>query len=116
MGLYIRFTDTPKQDLQRNESYHLAGDICYEGCEWNDYLKCFAQPLGGLCAYALDAETIEDAIEEAATFKKDIFNAENDCDGYCIMIGEYVGDCPEGDVISASEIVFIKKGDYYKED
>lgn len=114
MAYYIRFTDTPKADLERGVSYHLS-DVPAPECEWSDHFKCYAQPLSGLCAYELESETEEDAIEEAASFKRDVFDSASDLDSYCVIKGVYVDDCPEGVVITAQRIVFIKKGRYFRE-
>lgn len=114
MAYFIRFTDTPKADLERGTSYHLA-EVEADGYEWNDHFNCYAQDLGGLCAYELEAETEEDAIEEAETFQQDIFDAQSELDSYCVIEGKYLEDCPEGVVIKAAKIIEVKKGKYFAE-
>lgn len=114
MKYFIRFTDTPKFDLERGVSYHLS-DVEADGYEYNEHFGCYAQDLGGLCAYELEAETEEEAIEEASSFKQDIFDANDDLDSFVVLTGEYLDDCPEGVVIKAKDIVFTKKGIYFAE-
>jgi len=114
MKFYIRFTDTPSADLVRKVSYHLS-DVEAEGYVWNEYFNAYAFELPGLCAYELDVENVEEAIEKAGSFQQDIFDAQSELDSYCVLAGTYVTDCPEGDVINPTEILFIKKGKYYAE-
>jgi hypothetical protein len=126
MSYFIRFTDNASADLQRGVSYHQTGfpigcttgyDIEVSetewvsnaiGCEQGDivtYNGVYLQELAGLCAFALDADNVEDAIEEAATFSCGIFDVAND--SYCIMSGTAVDTCPEGEVIRGKAVVFI---------
>lgn len=114
MRYYIRYTETPNADLERGVSYHLA-EVEAEGYEWNDYFNSYAQQLSGLCAFELEAETLEEAIEEAAAFKVNSnFNSQNG-DSYCILSGVHVDDCPEGVVVRSDKIVYIVKGEYFAE-
>lgn len=114
MKFYIRFTDTPNADMARKVSYHLS-DVEAEDYIWNDHFNTYACELPGLCVYELTADNIEDAKLEAETFKQDIFDAQSESDGYCIIKGLYVTDCPEGDVVDPIELLYVKKGKYYAE-
>lgn len=107
MAYFIRYTETPQEDLERGCSYHLA-DVPAEGYEWNDYFRCYAQELEGLCAFELDAETEEEAIEEAEEFGFGaIFSSE--MDSYCVLQGQFIDTCPEGCVIRANKIIHTQK-------
>lgn len=113
MAYFLRYTETPNADMERGVSYHLSS-VEREGCEWNEYFKRYAEELPGLCAFPLEAETLEEAIEEAESREFDsIFNRNED--SWCIIEGKYIGDCPEGDVIRAHKLLHIVKNKYYAE-
>lgn len=63
MTFFIRFTDTPKADLKRGNSYHLS-DVKDNGYKWNKHFNCYAEKLDGLCAFGY-YESLEDCHEEA---------------------------------------------------
>lgn len=107
MQYYIRYTEHAEEDVAHGHSYHLA-DGPGPGLKYNRFLKAYAERLPGLCAYALEADNVQDAIEEAATHSYyPVFSAESD--SYCVLQGEYVGDCPEGDIMRPLQILFVKK-------
>jgi hypothetical protein len=74
MALYLRYTETPAADVERNTSYHDLGfyqgedaeiDVEHEGKSDVAVLDGrFAQIIGGLCGYALESDTVREAIEE----------------------------------------------------
>lgn len=51
MELFLRFTDTANEDIERGTSIHASDDDNHE-------------ILNGLCGYALESTNIEDAIDE----------------------------------------------------
>ena len=115
MAFFLRYTETPAADLERGVSYHLA-DVETLGYEWKDHFNAYAQELPGICAFKLNAETIEDAIQEAAGFKfNSNFFSPGGFDSYCIMTGKYIDDCPEGVIILPGKIVHIEKRSYFEE-
>jgi len=77
MAYYLRFTETAEQDLERGTSIH-SSDLSvndftteqaanYFGCDIEavgEFNGCYCQILDGICGYELQAETLEDAIEE----------------------------------------------------
>ncbi|WP_315822988.1 hypothetical protein [Paraflavitalea speifideaquila] len=100
--------------MERKVSYHLS-DVKAVGYKYHKHFEAYAQALPVLCAYELNADNIVDAIEEAAEFQRDIFDAQSELDSYCVMEGVYSDDCPEGVVIQPQAIRFIKKGKYFAE-
>lgn len=74
---YLRFTNTATEDLERGTSIHCSDLDVNEitksdaasmfGCEEDSigiFNNTWAHILDGLCGYSLDAENLEDAIEE----------------------------------------------------
>ena len=80
MSYFLRYTDTAKKDLKRGTSIN-ASDFSGSkeeaakmfGCD-KENIKIikgsYCQVLDGLCGYLLDAETLEDAIEEVKNTNK----------------------------------------------
>jgi hypothetical protein len=109
---YLRYTSTPQEDYDRGASCHFTpwntkDATIEEVAEWleidEDEIEekiaivddRYILPLNGLCCFALEAETLEDAIQEAQAF-------ENKFDGLpkTLWIGEDADydDCPDGDM------------------
>lgn len=77
MAFFLRFTETAQQDLERGTSIH-ASDLSINnftaeqaaesfGCDIDsvgEFNGCYCQILDGICGYTLNAETLEEAIEE----------------------------------------------------
>jgi hypothetical protein len=74
---YLRFTNTATEDLERGTSIHCSDLDVNEitksdaaemfGCEETSidvFNNTWAHVLDGLCGYALEAKTLDDAIEE----------------------------------------------------
>lgn len=135
MAFYLRYTEKPIEDLLRGVSYHASGMSvedttienvtslfdCDEECivelDWGVYSKgkadgniCYFQELNGLCGFELEAETLEDAIEEANEFE---YNSayESSNTNWAIFEGEYAGDCPEGELFSPVAVLYDNNDD-----
>ena len=128
MAYFLRYTETPNADVERGYSYHW-GDFSEKeatieeaaaayGCEVDDIEVVngvYNVSLAGLCAFALEAGDLEDAIEEAQShYFSDDYNA-NGSISYVIIKGSYIGECPEGDLIIAKEIVHTVKKENFAE-
>ena len=83
MKYFLRFTNTAAEDLERATSVNASdlnvNEISKEdaaamfGCDEEmieEVNGCWYQILDGLCGYLLDAETLEDAIEEVENTNK----------------------------------------------
>lgn len=123
MKYFLRYTATPNADIERGESYHVTGlydkeefaQVAeQEGYEWNEFFGAYVEVLNGLCAFELDAEDLEEAIEEAETFKKADYKTTPES-SYIICTGVIVGDCPEGEVIRVKEVLHVVKGENFQE-
>lgn len=77
MAYFLRFTETANEDLERGTSIHASdlsiNDYTIEqaseifGCDVDmvgEFNDCHCQILAGICGYTLNAETLEEAIEE----------------------------------------------------
>ena len=86
MKYFLRYTNTANEDLERGTSVNASdldvNEISKEdaaamfGCDEEmieEVNGCWFQILNGICGYELEAETIEEAIEEAATEKQFAF-------------------------------------------
>lgn len=94
---FLRFTENPEADLERGQSYHYDDD-------GNKY------EVGGLCGFELEAETLEEAIEEVKEFSWNyVYNFKSMGDIACIFTGEDVDTVPDGDVFEAEELVWVNK-------
>jgi hypothetical protein len=135
MAYFLRYTATPEQDVERGTSLHLTGILVGQPSTWNDEDErseeeilaeaydlnaddiivaeingqpMYAQELSGLCAFELEAETLEDAIEEAKSFRyNDVYNSESMGDLVVVFAGEHEGDCPEGCVFTPSSVAYV---------
>ena len=133
MAYFLRFTETANEDLERNESYHASGlskdevtveqvaemfdcgedcvilldDGIYSNNKENGDL-CYFQRLDGLCGFQLEADTLEDAIIEAESFNYNSIYNTDDMVNFSIFEGDYITDCPEGDVFDAKKILYKK--------
>ena len=131
---FLRYTTTANEDLERNASYHGSGMSQNEakineiasafGCAETDIVlldngihskgvanndMCYFQKLVGLCGFELDAETLEEAIEEANEFYfNNVYNSELMGDMITIFEGDYLGGNIEGCFFNAEKIVFSK--------
>jgi hypothetical protein len=134
MAYFLRYTETPKQDLKRNASFHASGlskkDSTMKnianlfGCEedsivlldngmYNNSIAngdmCYFHQLEGLCGFELEAETLEEAIEEAKEFGfNEVYNSDSMRDIITIFEGEYLDDNLEGCLFDAKKIVYNK--------
>ena len=121
MKYYLRYSNTIDADIERGYSYNW-GDIderTGSAEEAAEAYRCdiedlevvngiYNQMLPGLCVFELEAETLEEAIEEAenANFGGD-YHAGNGI-SYSILTGTYVGHCAEGGCIIVKEKLFTK--------
>lgn len=108
MEYFLRFTETAKKDLNRGTSIHATGydkSMCTKkeiselmNCEVSDIKVVgglYVQVLNGLCGYLLQAETIEEAIEEVSENKYQFEFVGNPV----IFKGKYQeNDVPDGDL------------------
>lgn len=132
MKYFIRYTENANQDFERKCSYHNSDYKVGDVAKWNDEdertekeilsktWNCeieevvvidgyYSQELSGLCAFELDAETEEEAIEEA---KEHNFNAvynTDDFPSYTVFAGRFIDDCPEGCVFIPTKIIYENK-------
>ena len=123
---YIRYSDNIKKDIRKGYSMHytdfdkkdfktakeLAEALDIEDPEtviFNKDSKTWVQKLPGLCAFELEADNLEDAIEEAKQFEyNSVYNSE-DMPFWHILEGEYIDDCPEGEVIEVINLLYSNK-------
>lgn len=133
MKYFLRYTENANEDLERNESYHASGlnekdcsiddvaamfdcdvdeiELLDNGKYNNDVENgdmCFFQVLDGLCGFELEAESLEEAIEEAEEFYyNSVYNSES-MTNWAIFEGYLVNDCPEGICFNAYKIAYTK--------
>lgn len=120
MKLYIRYSDNIKKDIELGHSFHYTGldkdftvkevaeacNIDENGIEYNVEAKQYVQILPGLCAFELESDNLEDAVEEAKGFKyNDVYNSR-DMEFWHVLSGDYCDDCPEGCVIEDVELLY----------
>lgn len=126
MALYLRFSTSIQEDIERGTSVHctsldrshIATEQEVEECfnienviyvENHEILGTqYVQVLDGLCAFELDADNLEDAIEEAKTLERDGYSSES-CPDWHILEADYCGDCPEGDLIDNITLLYSNK-------
>jgi hypothetical protein len=80
------------------------------GCDSSDIeyiedMKCYAQSLGGLCAFELESDNLEDAIEEAKEINVGSYSFESMKDIAYIFEGQYHDSCPEGAVFNRGKLI-----------
>lgn len=120
MKYFLRYSLNIDKDIERGVSYHYTGldksfsieeienctGLSIDELEYNEDADMYVQPLLGLCAFELDAETLEEALKEARGFRfNDVYNSES-MDNFHILTGDYEDECPEGCVISNAELVY----------
>ena len=131
ISYFLRYTRSPKKDLIKNISYHYSdykkgtldwleeGESEKEfvaerfGCDVED-IKVdedgyYVQKLEGLCGFELEAEDLEEAIEEAEEFYFNSVYNSKDMTEWAIYEGKYLGDCIEGEAFDAYDIVYVNK-------
>jgi hypothetical protein len=120
MRYYIRYSEDICSDIERGFSRHYTGydkrfseeemeGICNGELEFDEGIGQWVQKLPGLCAFELDAITECEAIEEAKQHHySEVYNSNNNI-SYHILRGDYVDDCPEGDVIDNVELIYSVK-------
>lgn len=115
---FLRFTEDPETDIVRGTSLHLSDlQSLEEAKEYYPDLEFIevkihgvdyiAQLIDGLCCYALEAETIEQAKEEAKNYFDSCPNAGiTETRKPYIFEGEWVENtndlCPDGDLFEPS--------------
>lgn len=115
MSYFIRYTETPKADVERGHSFHRA-DFEMPGCEWCEEMQEWVQELDGLCVFELGATNKDEAIEEAKKFNGGgDYSSERGSISWCVIEGNITGDCPEGVLIRPKAIVFVEQKKYFEE-
>ena len=120
MNFYIRYSEEIEKDLERGCSFHYTGldksfseediesatGLAFEELEYSEEAGQYVQPLAGLCAFELEAETVEEAIEEAKEFHfNEVYNS-NSMSFFHVLEGEYADDCPEGVCITNASVLY----------
>lgn len=75
---------------------------------YSEEFKCYVEVLPGLCAFELEAETLEEAFEEAKSLNRDAYSTKYN-DNWHILQANYCGDCPEGDLIENITVLYSNK-------
>lgn len=97
MAYFLRYTENPENDLERQCSYHYDDD-------GNGY------ELDGLCAFELKSETLEEAIEEAIEhYYNYVYNFESMGDIACVFEGSFLQLEEEGCLIIAKNYLKINE-------
>lgn len=112
MAYFLRYTNTSTKDLKRGTSVNasdMGGEVSREdaaaafGCDKKEVKKVnglWCQVLKGLCGYLLEAETIEEAIEEVEEERQFSFVGRP-----VIFSGKYAdGDVADGDLFTPFRI------------
>jgi len=114
---FLRFTNNPLDDLNRNESYWnhdnfpMEEDPPYvaraDKLRYNHEFGCWVEVHDGLCGFYLDADTIEEAIETVSRQKSWAYFS-TDLDEWVIFEGSLSinQDTPEGQTFFASKIAY----------
>jgi hypothetical protein len=63
----------------------------------------YVQVLSGLCGFELEPDSLEDAIEEAKSFRYNSVYNSVDMKKWTIYEGKYNDDCPEGCLFNAKK-------------
>lgn len=125
MTLYLRYTKNLEKDIDKGCSYHYTGmskreietasevaealNIDENEIEYNEEAAQWVMPLPGLCAFEMDSDNLEDAIEEAKVFDRGgIYNSES-MPFWHIVEGVWIDDCPEGEVIIVTKVLHTNK-------
>lgn len=116
MAFYLRYSKEIKKDIKRGCSYHVLGldksdfktakevskTFNMDCVKWHRVAKMWVQELPGLCAFYLDAETLEEAAKE---FDREFYRSI-DMPYWHILEAKYVGDCPEGDCVRVEKLLY----------
>ncbi len=100
MAFFLRFTTDANADLERGVSFHHANETLDN------------EELSGLCGFELEAETIEEAIEEVESNYSSlhhgggVYNTAAFGKDWAIFSGKYLDSVPDGHVFLASKIVY----------
>ena len=121
MKYFLRYSKNIALDIENWVSYHYTGmdksfsveeiengaGLSIDDLEWNEEADMYVQPLAGLCVFELEADNLEDAIEEAKTFSfNSVYNSKSMGDIAHLLTGEWVEDCPEGVLIENAKLAF----------
>lgn len=110
MKYFLRYTSDANLDLARKTSLHQADEET-EGAEYFDDIEGYGVLLDGICAYEIEAEDEEEALEEAVELV--LYNRANyspnaaefeDRKAY-LFEGEVCGDCWDGVLIDPVRII-----------
>lgn len=113
MAFFLRYTEQAQKDLKRGTSVHpsditdkktaievLGGDIAKVNGFW-------CQVIDGLCGFELDAEDLEEAIEEAQDHRCGAYDFRSMGKMAVIFEGEITSaDVPEGCAFNPSKIAY----------
>lgn len=120
MKLYLRYSEDIHKDIEKGHSFHYIGldkdytveevasacNIDESDIEYNEEAKQYVQVLSGLCAFEMESDNLEDAIEEAKEFTYNSVYNSQDMPFWHILSGDYCGDCPEGECIDNVELLY----------
>lgn len=122
---YLRYSQDIEKDIKNGVSYHytdcMLGDsvedieaatgLSIDQLEYNEDARVWAYPLAGLCAFELDADNLEDAIEEAKNFYMNSVYNSKDMPFFHILTGDYAPEnsAVEGCCIKYAEVVYSNK-------
>ena len=121
MALYLRYTENPTDDLARNTSYHDLGFYQGEdaeidaGHEGKPNVEVFdgryAEVIGGLCGYLMQAETLEDAIAEVKANPGNFPYVSPETSTWAVYEGtdpQINNTFGDGDIFRASRLLFVE--------
>ena len=116
---YLRFTSSVEDDMKYQKSIWITwetekpeDDGHGVEPEWNDEYECFVYPHKGLSGHKLDADTLEEAIEEVKNTKGWFGNVKRE--EWAIYAGdsasdEYGVDTPEGHDFTPIQLMYKSK-------
>jgi len=120
MSYFVRFTETAEEDIKRGYSYHATPygvedkNLLLETVEEEDIEEINGSllvKLNGLCCFEIEANTEEEAVAycNSKLFNEVIERKGNMglTDTYCLIEGNYTGDCIDGDLCKARKLVNI---------
>ena len=131
---FLRYTNSPEEDLNRNASFHASGiskdDSTIESmseafdCDEESIVLldnglyangipdgdvCYFQKLDGLCGFQLESNNLDDAINEAHKFRfNGVYNSEDMNSVIVIFKGSFIESNQEGCLFDAKKIVYKK--------
>lgn len=118
--LFFRYTDEPEKDIKRGFSFHSCSPECLDKYgRQNDLLTIVKNratgerrvALNGLCCYHLEADTIEEALEEIEEKKYyfTVFDYTPETNSWAIIEGTQAeGQCPDGDICHPKKVIYKK--------